>query len=226
MGDKTFAEFQTDLTFNLGQRDDISTYVDDWINYAYLDLCTKTRFWNLQIPKKFMFPELDETDETDTVDGTQYIAIPSDCLAIYSIWNVDEDQKLTRINRRQYIVKPGREDTDEEGPPTKYVRTGAYIYLYPTPDDAYTLRTYYRKRPAVLTGTDTTVIGAEWDEPILDLATIKGMLKLRMYDDFKMWKGEWIESVGAKMGIYESEQDDTKDIIKPDVAYTQFGRKT
>lgn len=225
MGDKTFTEFQTDLTFNLGQRDDISSYVDDWINSAYIDLCTKTRFWNLKVPKRFLFPELDATDDTDTVDGTAYIATPDDCVSIYAIWDVDNDKKLTRINKRQYIVKTGREDTDEEDEPQFYVRMGTNIYLSPTPDDAYTLRTYYRKCPAIMTdGDDVTVLGAEWDEPILDLATVKSMLRLRMYEDFKMWKNEWIESVGAKMGLYESEQDDTRDILKPDIAYLGFNR--
>lgn len=226
MGDKTFSEFCTDLTFNLGQRDDISTYVDDWVNTAYLDLCTKNKFWSLAVPKKFLFYELQETDDTDTVDGTAYIATPSDCVSIYAIWDNDADVKLRRINLRQYVNSTGRADTDSEGEPKKYVRSGANIYLYPTPDDAYTLTTYYKKRPAELTGTDTTIIGAEWDEVILDLATIKGMMKLRMYDDYKIWKVEWLEAVGAKMGMYESEQDDTRDILKPDFAYIGLGRKT
>ena len=224
MGDKTFSEFQTDLTFNLGQREDISTYVDDWINEAYLDFCTKSRFWNLRVPKNFLFYELQATDDTDTVDGTAYISTPSDCVSVYAVWDSTSDKKLRRINMRQYIKKTGRADTDSEGEPSRYVRNGAYIYIYPTPDDAYTLRTYYRKRPAVLTGSNTTVIGAEWDESILNLATIKGMLKLRMYEDFKMWKAEWIESVGAKMGIYEDEQEDTGDILRPDIAYLSYGR--
>jgi len=28
------------------------------------------------------------------------------------------------------------------------------------------------------------------------------------------------------MGMYESEQDDTRNILKPDVAYIGYGRKT
>jgi len=226
MGDMTFSEFTDSLTLNLGQREDISSYVDAWINVAYLDLCTKNKFWSLSVPKKFLFYELQATDETDTVDGTAYIATPSDCLSIYAVWDNDNDVKLHRINLRQYVSYTGRADTDSEGSPGKYVRSGANIYLYPTPDDAYTLTTYYKKRPAELTGTDTTVIGAEWDEVILDLATIQSMKKLRMYEDYKIWKAEWLETVGSKMGMYESEQDDTRNILKPDVAYIGYGRKT
>uniref|UniRef100_A0A6M3XW59 Uncharacterized protein n=1 Tax=viral metagenome TaxID=1070528 RepID=A0A6M3XW59_9ZZZZ len=226
MGDKTFAEFKSELVLNLANREGIDAYTGGWINAAYLDLCTKTKFWSLQIPKKFLFYELQATVNANTIDGTAYIATPSDCVSIYAVWDSTSDVKLKRINLRQYINYVGREDVDSEDTPARYVRSGGNIYLHPTPDAVYAMRTYYRKRPAVLTGTDKTIIGAEWDEVILDLATIKGMMKLRMYDDYKIWKIEWIESVSAKMGMYDSERDDTRDILKPDIAYIGYGRNT
>ena len=226
MANKTFTEFQSDLTFNLGNRENISAYVDDWVNAAYIDFCTRDKFWEIRLPKNFLFHELQTNTSSDTSDGVAYVSVPSDCVSIYTIWDSTSDKKLNAINMRQYIKKTGRSDANSEGEPSLWVRYGSNIYFYPTPDTTYSMTIYYRKIPTELTGSGVTIIGAEWDEAILKLATTQSMLRLRMYEDFAIWKTEWIEMMASKIGIYEAEYLDKEDILKPDYSYLYHGRKT
>lgn len=220
MGTKTFTEFQDDLVFNLGKRADLDTYKDDWINTAYMTLTTGNRFWGLK--KNFYFPELETVGSANTVDGTAYISTPADCLVIRQVWDSTSDVKLDRIGWKTYVEYTGRADASSEAAPSEYIRQGAYIYLYPTPDAVYAMRVYYRKRPAVLTGANTTVIGAEWDEPIVKLATAQSWLRLQDLGKYKAWREEFLSDVSGLIGIYDREEEDEDGFIRPDTAYLNW----
>ncbi len=230
MGTMTFAVFQSNLVFELGNRSALGSYTDDWINTAYLDLCSRTEFWGLKFPKNFTFPELDvPATPVNTVAGTAYIAAPSDCLFIHTVHNVTSDRKLTRIpSIRKYTEKTGRATTASRGTPTEWIRFAndsgvGRIYLYPTPDAVYAMTAFYRKRPALLTGTDTTAIGAEWDEPILKLAVIQSLMRLKDYDKAKIEKQEWLDMMSGKLGFYTKEEKDGSQFFYVDPAYKDFG---
>lgn len=181
MGNRTFSTFQDNLIFELGERTDIDSRVDDWINTAYMTLTCKSLFPELRQP--FIFPELETSTSSDTTDGTAYISAPTDALFVRTCWDSTSDKKLTKIALRDYWDKTGRADTDSEGAPTEWVRHGSYIYLSPTPDDTYSITVYYRKRPTALSeDADTTVIGAEWDEIIQRLAKVQSLIRFGEYD--------------------------------------------
>ena len=107
MGTKSFATFQAELLVELGNRTDLTSYKDDWINAAYIDFCTRKEFWGLRFPKNFTFPELDVVGSSiNTVDGTAYIAAPTDTVFIYSLWDSTSDRKLTRMaSIREYVER-------------------------------------------------------------------------------------------------------------------------
>lgn len=217
MGTYTLENFETYLTLELGQRGDISTLVDRWINTAYIDFCTRDKFWGLRIPKKFKFPELDSSQPDVTADGTAYISTPSDCLYVYTVHDDTNDKDLAGISWRSYLKKSGRATTTSENKPTKWVRSGSRIYLSPTPDAAYAVTTYYRKIPIVLATGAVTVIQSIWDEPILKLAVIQSLMRLKEYDKAKIEKAEWMEMMAAKLGIYENEPIDREEFFAPDI---------
>jgi len=146
------------FNLHLGQRDDLSAYVDDWINAAYLTLTTQSRFWGLK--RDFYFPELETSSSANTVDGTNYVAIPTDALVIRSVFDTTSTTKLRNMAQSKFLEYTDRADTTAESNPTEWIRQGAYIYLHPTPDAVYALTIHYRKRPALLTGSAVTVIGA------------------------------------------------------------------
>ncbi len=220
MGGYTLTNFGEYLTLNLGKRDDISSYTTAWINTAYLDLTTRNRFWDVPIPRFFDFPELRTNTTKTTTAGTAYVATPTDALYIRHLWDSTNDRKLNKIRFHKYVDAVGRASSSARGKPTEWVRDGANIYLLPTPDATYTIYVYYRKRPAALSDAgDVTLIGAEWDESILLLATAQSFLRLGEPDKSLLWQKEFISSLAGKISIYAQEDKDLKDQMKPDLAY-------
>jgi len=222
MGTYTYSTFQSNLTFELHKRDDISAYVGNWINAAYLDLTTRDRFWDLKVPQPIVFPELCTSSASTTTDGRAYISLPTDCLYPITIHDATSDKRLHNMTWRAYIEKTDRADTTAESQLDKWVRYGGYIYLYPTPDASYSLTTYYYKRPALLSASgDVTAIGEEWDEPILKLAVWQGLMRLKDYEKAALEKAEWVAMLAGKLGAYKKQELDREEFLKPDYAYLQ-----
>jgi hypothetical protein len=131
-----------------------------------------------------------------------------DTLVIRRIWNTTDDAYLKPITKDEYYKRLSKATTSTRGTPTEYVRLGTSIYLSPTPDDSTTALTiYYRKVPTALDATtDVTVLGSEWDEPILKLAVIQAHQRLKEYDLAELEKKAWVEDVLGLMGIYNQEE--------------------
>jgi len=206
-----FDDFKSYLKLQMGKRTDVENYegVDlygTWINMAYIRLTTRNRFF--AIKTNFTFPQLETVDTSQTVsDGVQYIDVPSDCMVVRDVYDYTNGRYLTQIPWREYLKYTDRFDTSAEGEPSEWVRAGDYIYLHPTPDsDTDVPYVYYRKIPAVLTGTNTTILDTAWDEPILQLALIIGKTWLKEFPEVEEMKKEWLDNVSGMMGIYSQEE--------------------
>jgi len=227
MGTKQFDTMQDEVKLALGQRSDLSNLLDDWVNDAYIRLTTANNFWGMKVNAYFPTLEI-ESSAINTSDGTACISTPSDCLFIRHVWDSTNDVKLTKMSWAQYVAKTGRADSDSEDKPTEWVRHADdtkgsdKIYLYPTPDATYAMKVYYRAIPAVLTGTDTTVIGSEWDEAIVTLACVIGSLRLRDFEAAEVFKKEFKDIIRGLAGVYYQEDLDKDDYIKPSPAYLDF----
>jgi hypothetical protein len=224
LGQKALSVFRSDLLLELGARTDTTTtQQDQWINAAYTDLTTRDTFWGLRVPFKFAFPELNTSTTKTTTAYRPYIDVPTDALVASTIHDTSNDVKLKNMAWRDYIRKTGRADTASAGKPTYWTRYGSYYYLYNTPDSAYVMTVYYRKRPALLSATtDVTAIGAEWDEVILKLAVIQTLMRFKDYEKAEVEKKEWLDLVASKVSIYRQEMGDRGDVRKPDQSYFDF----
>lgn len=223
MGVKTFVEFQSELLFNLGRvtDTDLDDYKAGWINTAYIQFCSKNKFWYLKIPQTFNLPELDTTTTATGNDGDAYISKPSNSIFVHTVWDMTNDNMLEYRDHGWYVEQTGRADADSEAEPNFWTPYGNRLYLYPTLDDEYNFTIYHRKRPEALTGSKVTVIGAEWDEPILQLATIHGLTRLREFDKAKEWKEEFIDTVSSLMGLQIRQARYTRDRLTPSTQHTQ-----
>lgn len=209
---KTFANFKSELKLMFGMNaklDDVdgTNMYESFINYAYMRLTTRDRFFGVKT--NFYFPELETVNtSTTTTDGTQYIDVPSDCIVTRDLYDYTNSRYLTNISWREYLKYEDRFDTNAEGEPTEWVRSGDYYYLHPTPDTSSEyIYIYYRKRPAALSGTNATAIGEEWDEAILQLAFIigKGWMQEGQKPEVDAVKKEFLDNVSGLVGIYYQE---------------------
>lgn len=219
MGNYTYENFQSYLKLETYNRDDLESPTDYyalWINQAYINLATR---------KDLYFPELEKFASATTADGVAYVEIPEKTLFVRTVFDDDNSTKLVRISWLNYIKKTDRDDSDAEGKPTKWVHSGGgtdrgRVYLYQTPDDAYDLTVYYRAVPDRLANdADTTDIGEEWDEIILKLAVSQSLARLKEYDKAKEEKEIVDDMIKNLKGVYDRENIDRNDILKPHPGY-------
>jgi len=224
MGAFTLANFKTYLTLALGNREGLTPYLLTWINAAYIGLCSINKVVSFQKVKNLNFPELDTSKNESTIDGQAYISRPSNTLAIHTVWDTTNDRKLDSKSSKWYFEQTGRADTASEGDPLYWIPYGNLVYLYPTPDNAYNMNIYYRKRPDRLVNDgDVTAIGEEWDEAILQFAKSKAMADLRDFTASAFWKKEFMETIVGQVGMQEKEAIDLKEFFRIDSAYDDFG---
>lgn len=223
MGDKAFTTFKSELLWALGNRAsaDVNSMEGSWVNSAYMNLTSRNKFWKFKVPKTFSFPELDTDTTAAGADGDAYISKPSGSLFVHTVWDMTSDNMLSYRDHSWYTAQTGRADADSEGTPSYWIPYGNKLYLQPTLDDSYNFTIYYRKRREALTGTATTVIGAEWDEPILILAMIKGFMTLGEFDKAEIWKKEFIEITQDLMGLQDRQGRYTRDRLTPSSQHTE-----
>lgn len=225
MGTLTYTEFQSYTKLQFGNNDAWYTptnYYGIWVNLAYKRLSTQDRFWG--IGRNFYFPQLETSGTDTTADGTAYIDVPTDCLVIRELYDTTNNLHLTNIPHSEYVAYTDRTDTNSEGKPTEWVRQGAYVYLHPTPGATYTIRIYYRKIPASLSaGSDVTVLGTEWDEPIITLAAHIGKQWTMDYDKAEILRKAFVEQASGIVTVYGDEEKARDQYLHVDETYRDRG---
>lgn len=223
MGDKTFTLFKSELLWALGNlaSADVNSMEGKWTNAAYRSLTSRNKFWKFKVPKTFGFPELDTSTTATGNDGDAYISKPSDSIFVHTVWDMTNDNMLDYRDHGWYVEQTGRATAASEAEPNSWTPYSNKLYLYPTLDDEYNFTIYYRKRIADLAGSEATVIGAEWDEPILMFAVMRGYMFLRDFDKAKQWRDEFILTIQDLMGMQERQQRYTRDRLIPSVMQTQ-----
>jgi Ca2+-binding RTX toxin-like protein len=200
-----------------GDDSDINLY-GVFINSAYRQLCTQDNILGLK--KRLYFPQLFTSTTSTTVDGTAYISDPSDVLYVTEVFDTTNSRKLDNISWKKYISYTDRTDTSSEGDPTEWVRRAGYIYLHKTPGTTGdTITVHYKKLVPDLSGSQTTLIGAEWDDVIIELAAYKLFLWTHDYDKVKFCKDSFLEQAMGLADVYNTEEVDRDSSMGPSIAY-------
>ena len=215
MGSYTFTSFKTYLKLRCGGNDAFDNYYGVFVNGAYRFLTTSDTIWGIK--RRLYFPELEASDTTQsTVDGTAYISVPTDCLVVREIYDRTNNRRLDWIPWTEYIKKTDKSDTSSENEPLKWIRSGGYLFLYPTPDAVYAMTVYYKKRPADLSGaSDVTVIGKEWDDIILEVATFMARNWMNEPERAEIAKKTAAEMIGGLMTVYGAEERARRETVRP-----------
>jgi hypothetical protein len=214
MGTSTFTLFQTALKFRHQNNDSFDSMYPIWINRGYKQLATMDRIWNLR--RSIYFPELQTSADVTSVASTATIAKPTDCLTVSEIYDATNNNHLGWLSWNSYVGMTDRYTAT--GKPGLWHRKGDLIYLHPTPDGAYTIRVYYRKFPAVLSAaSDTTVLGSEWDDIILDLADYHSRKDTGEYDKAKMLLDSSMTRIGDLVTVWDDEEKARRERMSPDI---------
>jgi hypothetical protein len=224
MGDVDFATLKAQLKYRMGMDtgpeevgSSDTNFYGVWVNQAYRQICSSHTL--LGTPMVFRIPELETSSSATTTDGTAYVDVPSDCLTVRTVFDETNDRQLKNIPYRTYLAYTDRATAASEGDPTEWARMGSRIYLHPTPGTTGdTLTIHYKKYPDALDGENVTIIGAEWDEPIVTLAAHKGFTWQGALDKAKAAREEFLEMAAGIIRSYEEEVD--RDVsFEPSSAY-------
>ena len=224
MGNTDFSAMTEQLKFRAGNNAALDSagasslnYYQIWLNQAYRQLCSQE--YVLGLKKRLYFPQLFTSTTAATVDGQAYVSVPTGCLYITEVFDTTNGKKLKHITWKQYIEYTDRTTAASEGDPTEWTRSGGRIYVHPTADAAMTLTIYYKKLPTDLSGTLTTVIGAEWDDAIIELAAYKMFSWLHEYEKSKVVKESFLEMAAGLADIYHNENKDRDESFGPSTSY-------
>lgn len=225
MGSLGFDDLKEITKLRAGNRADLEAggdsslnYYGIWVNSAYRQLCTQNRIFGLN--KRLYFPELMTSTTKTTTDGTAYVTSPSDVLFVTDVYDTTNNRQLKQISWDTYISYTDRTTAASEGDATEWVRSAGNIYLHPTPSTTGdTMTVYYKKRVSDLSGTQTTSIGAEWDDPILELTAYKMFLFLHEYDKAKACRESFLEMADGLADVYHREEMDRDSHFEPSSSY-------
>jgi len=190
-----------------------------WLNQAYRQLCSQDGILGLK--KRLYFPQLFTSTTRTTATATAYVTTPTSCLYVTEVFDTTNKKKLDRITWKKYVEYTDRTTAASYGDPSEWTRYGGYIYLHPTIDTGATdqLTVYYKKLVTELSGTQTTDIGAEWDDVIIELAAYKCFTWCHEMDKAKFVKETFLEMAAGLADIYYMENKDRNESWGPSSAY-------
>lgn len=169
-----------------------------------------------EIFEKYTFHKARKVVTFPTVAGSALYDVPSDCVAVFSLWNTTTNFQ-GKIPKRDENWLSGQQ-TSTTGPPQGYVRQRGWINLSPTPDQVYTLRLFYKLvyTPMVETA-DVPVIPASWHPGIWRLARFNYWDEKGDLAKAQWAQAAWTQWVSDKPDELQEEyqMDDTEGVEMP-----------
>lgn len=165
----TFDAIKSEVSARLGNRTNIDSRLQVWINDAYFELLLNPRA---------SFFELDKQATTQTIDTLRSYNLPTDLWFILDVRDFTNSVKLRRGHWQTFDKR-----SPSSGTPRRYARFGNTIELDPTPNVAVDLIIRYRMRPTELSSSVALVTPREWDEVITTLSVAKGFEALQQFEE-------------------------------------------
>ena len=188
-------ELDDELVALLGNRTDITSarrYL--WLNNAQKELA-------------YAFPYFQNADKVTTsmVIAQSSYALPSNCVAIYSIRDITLKRKIMRSSFRKF----DNIDALQSGNPTHYCRFGNQFELTPVPSAANSMLLRFGKSITSMSNpTDEPTLSDPWHEVILLGAEVRGWRALRMLDQMAIVKNEYLQLLRSREPEWEQEESD------------------
>jgi len=167
MNPQTYDQLKSEITQRMGNRQDLSTRIDQWAMDAFTELT--------QAPQA-SFRELDAIYEPIAKTGQSKIPIPADFWFILSLR--DNTRKYDQVHW-QVLDRVYR----TTGLPTRYARYQDWIELDPIPSQDIPLIMRYRRRLPKLAAGMEIPLEREWHEMLITLTVARGLSALQRFEE-------------------------------------------
>jgi len=178
---------------------------------ANLDLLINRSWW--AVSTEFAFKEKDQLSTFNTVAGQRNYTVvtvlsPLFLEAVQNISVVDpqtlQHMPVTQMSENFYEENFNEQST-LQAQPTNYFHNDGKLYLYPTPDQVYTINIWYMMVLPDLSGSVDPTIPQDWHEAILYGAIYRGHLRARDYASATQMQAQY------KIKIDELQTTDSKE---------------
>lgn len=167
MARRTFADFDTEVNLALGKRQDFTAAIRGFCvnaGYYYVANCIR-------------HPELETTDSPTLLLGADNVTLASDFWFPEIVFNVTDNVPV-----RPSSIPLTEVRTIPSGTPATYTPWGGAFYFDKKPTADKTIKIWYTKRPAELSGSASSILDVLYDQLIM-LYSIKFALEeLRDYE--------------------------------------------
>lgn len=191
----TYTNLQAHVTHALGNRTDISTYVGEWINWAYKDV------WNTC---QMVFHNAEDISTGSCVAAQSYINVPSGTFAVLRVLV----NGLT-LKKRPWEEHSKLPSTLPSAAPTKYYLFGTKIYFDTSPASTYAYSVYRIKELTALSaGSDTPSIPDAFEAPLISKAIAYGYRALNLPQEAAYWFNSAKIDIQMAIKPYQSDSED------------------
>ncbi len=112
--------------------------------------------------------------------------------------------------------------TQTTGQPVRYFRYGMAVTFDPIPDAVYTIQMRYRTRPGDFASGSDLILGTEWEEPVVALATIRGFEALDMRNKAAEQRQLLESLMGTRMDVPTLEDADAEPTVQPTLIFPSY----
>lgn len=196
-----FDSIFTEVKARIGNRSGIDSRITQWVNDSYFELMLLPRF---------VFHELEKTSTIVTVVNTASYSLPTDLWFILNVTDTTNGREIRKGSWRSFDRRPAT-----SGQVARYDRFGSGIQLDPPPNAIITMTVRYRFRPTELTAGGSHLLGREWDEVIIVLATVKAFEALEQQQQAAVQRQLLEGLMGIRLSVRELEDTEQELNIQP-----------
>lgn len=203
-----FDAVKTEVVARLGNRTDIASRADVWINDAMYELLMNPRhsFHELDVLHENIFTTQPSIRTYDIVADIGF----TDFWFVLDIRDRDNNRKLDQVHW-QVLDRLARVN----GISTRFVHYGSTIEFDPIPLTAVTMDIRYRRRPSTVGAGQDFPVSREWEEVLTVMAMIKGYEALQRPEDATNQRALLEQILGMRRDVPNLEDDNYETTITP-----------
>lgn len=154
------------------------------------------------------FRELMDTESYTTSSGDNTYTLPSDFVRLYNVELVQADGNVIPLSPES-LVSYETKSAAATGQPQLYVIQGSTLELWPTPDQAFTIRLRYYRKPAALNNSiDVPEIPGIYHHLLVSYALWHCYERENDYNSAQYHKARFDEDLAKCRGEVQYDTDD------------------
>jgi hypothetical protein len=142
-------------------------------------------------------PDLRKPSQGSLSTSNEYLSLPTDFLAPYSLAVIDDGTHYYLLNKEDEFIRAAYPSRTSTGRPKYYaVLDDDSFIVGPTPDEAYTVELHYYYKPTSIVSSSTSWLGDNAPNSLIYGSLLHGYIYMKGDDDMaKYYKDEYLRAL-------------------------------